>query len=144
MSIINRKSAKGLALALAPLVFQNARAASKSGKSPKVMGAEPVPTDLNYVVQLDVGFGNSCTGTLIGPEHILAAASCFLDDWGDISWDTSMLTVRDHLSRPSVGLGRHDGQDCSLRPGRVRPRASSNVQGVLQWKHCRGPYPVAL
>lgn len=108
MSTTGRKIAKAAkALAMAPLVLQSALAASHGGKKPKLAGAELAPTDLNYIVEL--GGNVECTGTLIGPEHVLTTATCFLDEWGDLIWDSpyfssdapETLTVDNH----QVGLG---------------------------------------
>ncbi|MFJ6387002.1 trypsin-like serine protease, partial [Streptomyces sp. NPDC091972] len=44
------------------------------------MAGVDAPTDLTFVAKVNVGEQSACTGTLVDPQWVLTAASCFAAD----------------------------------------------------------------
>ncbi|MGW3816308.1 trypsin-like serine protease, partial [Streptomyces sp. NPDC005046] len=74
-----RLSALAAALLAAPVVLGAVPAAAVTGSATALSGAD-APAQLNYVVKINVGEQTACTGTLIDPQWVLTAGTCFAAD----------------------------------------------------------------
>lgn len=60
------------ALVAAPVALSSADATALTGAD--------APAQLNYVAKINVGEQSACTGTLVDPQWVLTAATCFAAD----------------------------------------------------------------
>jgi hypothetical protein len=67
-----RLAALAAALVAAPLALSSAPATALTGAD--------APAQLNYVAKINIGEQSACTGTLIDPQWVLTAATCFAAD----------------------------------------------------------------
>ena len=67
-----RLAALAAALVAAPVALSSAPATALTGTD--------APAQLNYVAKINVGEQSACTGTLIAPQWVLTAATCFAAD----------------------------------------------------------------
>ncbi|MER5403029.1 trypsin-like serine protease, partial [Streptomyces sp. NPDC002599] len=72
-----RLSALATALLAAPLALGAVPAATSSATA---LGGADAPAQLNYVAKINVGEQAACTGTLVDPQWVLTAATCFAAD----------------------------------------------------------------
>ncbi|WP_406398424.1 FG-GAP-like repeat-containing protein [Streptomyces sp. NBC_00879] len=74
-----RLSALAAALLAATVALSAVPAAAMTGSAPALSGAD-APSQLNYVAKINVGEQTACTGTLVDPQWVLSAATCFAAD----------------------------------------------------------------
>ncbi|MEU6229302.1 FG-GAP-like repeat-containing protein [Streptomyces sp. NPDC047042] len=91
-------------LLAAPVVLSTAPATAVPGSAPTIIGAD-APAQLNYVAKINVGEEAACTGTLVDPQWVLTAATCFASDGrppaGKPAINTTVTVGRTDLTQTS-------------------------------------------
>ncbi|WP_327684384.1 trypsin-like serine protease [Streptomyces sp. NBC_00467] len=97
-----RFSALAAALLAAPVVLSAVPATAVTGPATALTGAD-APAQLNHVAKINVGEQTACTGTLIDPQWVLTAATCFAADGrppaGKPAITTTVTTGRTDLTQ---------------------------------------------
>jgi hypothetical protein len=111
-----RLAALAAALVAAPVALGSAPATALTGTD--------APAQLNYVAKINVGEQSACTGTLIAPQWVLTAATCFAADGkpaeGRPAVATTVTVGRTDLSQaggsvlPAIRLVPHADRDLVL------------------------------
>ncbi|MFJ4206463.1 trypsin-like serine protease, partial [Streptomyces sviceus] len=93
----HRLSALAVALLATPVVLGAVPTATTTAAA---LGGVEAPAQLNYVAKINVGEQSACTGTLVDPQWVLTAATCFAAD-GKLSAGKPAVTT-------TVTVGRTD------------------------------------
>jgi hypothetical protein len=111
-----RLAALAAALVAAPVALSSAPATALTGTD--------APAQLNYVAKINVGEQSACTGTLIAPQWVLTAATCFAADGkpaeGRPAVATTVTVGRTDLAQdggsvlPAIRLVPHADRDLVL------------------------------
>ncbi|MEU0024497.1 FG-GAP-like repeat-containing protein [Streptomyces sp. NPDC006335] len=111
-----RLAALAAALVAAPVALSSAPATALTGTD--------APAQLNYVAKINVGEQSACTGTLIAPQWVLTAATCFAADGkpaeGRPAVATTVTVGRTDLTQdggsvlPAIRLVPHADRDLVL------------------------------
>ncbi|MEV3914465.1 FG-GAP-like repeat-containing protein [Streptomyces canus] len=111
-----RLAALAAALVAAPVALSSADATALTGAD--------APAQLNYVAKINVGEQSACTGTLVDPQWVLTAATCFAADGkppaGRPAVTTTVTVGRTDLTQtsgsvlPAIRLVPHADRDLVL------------------------------
>ncbi|MFK4106962.1 FG-GAP-like repeat-containing protein [Streptomyces sp. NPDC019531] len=112
----SRLTASAAALLAAPVMLSAATATALNGAE--------APAQLNYVAKINVGEESACTGTLVAPQWVLTAATCFAADGkppaGKPAVATTVTVGRTDLTQtsgsvlPAIQLVPHADRDLVL------------------------------
>jgi hypothetical protein len=111
-----RLAALAAALVAAPVALSSAPATALTGTD--------APAQMNYVAKINVGEQSACTGTLVAPQWVLTAATCFAADGrpaaGRPAVATTVTVGRTDLTQtggsvlPAIRLVPHADRDLVL------------------------------